>query len=448
MPQAVDMNDPRLLRLVIRIALPAVAGLTASAGHHTINGLFVGALGPEALAGVSLVMPLFLTVSAVGQGLGVGLATLLARHLGAGRNAAASAAASTTFAAALPLGLAFALAIHVALPFYLEGVGASADTLAASLSYGRLLAFGIVFGLLQALGDFVAIAEGNSRFSMTVLIASFGLNILLDPFFIFALDLRESGAALATIVSSFAAVLAYLIYFRRRWAQVRLRLRLVDWPCATPVVKIAIPAAATNIVASLGLLLLLRQASLEGGDEGAAAMAIAVRLMALGQLPILGFCLGAQSVVSHACGAGDPARVQAVVRVMLAAAIGTAMFYSLLLIVAAEPMAGLFTAEDEVVRQTAACLRALVPVFPCSAFQTVLLVLLQSRGKARLSAFIGLAPQGYLLIPALFLMPPWLGFAGVALAPALAAALAGLLGLFVLRREWAALSDLPQAAFR
>lgn len=83
MPQAIDMNDPRLLRLVMRIALPAVAGLTASAGHHTINGLFVGSLGPEAIAGVSIVMPLFLAVAAVGQGLGVGLATLLARHLGA-----------------------------------------------------------------------------------------------------------------------------------------------------------------------------------------------------------------------------------------------------------------------------------------------------------------------------------------------------------------------------
>ncbi|AFL49866.1 MULTISPECIES: MATE family efflux transporter [Sinorhizobium] len=96
--------------------------LTASAGHHTIKGLFVGALGPEALAGVSLVMPLFLTVSAVGQGLGFGLATLLARHLGAGRHSAASAAASTVFAAAVPLGLAFALAVHLVIPFYLEGV--------------------------------------------------------------------------------------------------------------------------------------------------------------------------------------------------------------------------------------------------------------------------------------------------------------------------------------
>ncbi|MGK9286684.1 MATE family efflux transporter [Sinorhizobium meliloti] len=442
------MNDPRLLRLIMRIALPAVAGLTASAGHHAINGLFVGALGPQSLAGVSLVMPLFLLVSAAGQGLGVGLATLLARHLGGGRHAAASSAASTIFVAALPLGIAFSVAIHVALPFFLESIGASADLRAASLSYGRLLAFGVVFGLMQALCDFVAIAEGNSRFSMTVLIASFGLNIALDPIFIFALGYREAGAALATILSSVAALLAYGLYFRHGRGQVRLSLHSVQWPLIAPVIRIAVPAAATNIVASFGLLLLLRQASLEGGAPGAAAMAIAVRLMALGQLPIIGFCLGAQSVVSHACGAGNHARVQAVVRVMLAAAMGTATLYSILLLVAAEPLAHLFTADEAVVRQTAACLRALGPVFPCFALQTVLLVLLQSRGKARLSAIVGLAPQGYMLIPALFLMPIWLGFAGVVFAPALAAALAGILGILVLRREWAAMSDQLQPAFR
>jgi hypothetical protein len=71
----------------------------------------------------------------VGQGLGFGLATLLARRLGAGRHSAASAAANTVFAAAVPLGLVFGLAVHLVIPFYLEGVGASADTLTASLSY-------------------------------------------------------------------------------------------------------------------------------------------------------------------------------------------------------------------------------------------------------------------------------------------------------------------------
>ncbi|WP_028004324.1 MATE family efflux transporter [Sinorhizobium meliloti] len=446
MPQAIDMNDPRLLRLVMRIALPAVAGLTASAGHHTINGLFVGSLGPEAIAGVSIVMPLFLAVAAVGQGLGVGLATLLARHLGAGRRSAASSAVSTTFALALPLGITLSVVLHIALPLFLERIGASAELRAASLSYGGLLAFGTTFGLMQALCDFVAIAEGNSRFSMTVLIACFGLNILLDPIFIFGFGLREAGAALATIVSSIAALIAYVFYFRRRWGRVRLGLRLIRWPEMPAVVKIALPAAATNMVASLGLLMLLRQASVEGGDQGAAAMGIAVRLAALGQLPIIGFCLGAQSVVSHACGASNHQRVQSVIRVMLAAAMGTATVYSALLLIAAEPIAQLFTADEAVQRQAGACLRALAPVFPCSAFQTVVLVLLQSRGKAKLSAFVGLAPQGYMLMPAVLLMPLWLGFAGVVLAPALATALAALLGLFVLRREWAALSHLPQPA--
>ncbi|MCA0342410.1 MAG: MATE family efflux transporter, partial [Proteobacteria bacterium] len=96
-----------------------------------------------------------------------------------------------------------------------------------------------------------------------------------------------------------------------------------------------------------------------------------------------------------------------------------------------------------VVREAGAWLRALFPVFPLAAFQSVLLVLLQSRGRAGLSALVGLAPQGYLLIPLLLLLPLWAGFAGVSAAPALAALLAAVLGLFVARHEW---STIPRIA--
>lgn len=439
MTASVDMNDPRILRLVLTVALPAVAGLAASAGHHAINAIFLGALGPEVLAGISLVMPLFLLVAAAGQGLGIGLATLLARHLGEGNLTAASSVAATALAATIPLGIVLSVLIYLGLPDFVGALGASDSLLAPGLDYGRLLAFGVTLGLLQAVCDFIAIAEGNSRFSMIVLIASFALNAVLDPVFIFLFKLGALGAALATILSALAALACYTVYFIRRWGTVRVTSGLVRWQLLRPMARIGVPAAATSVVTGFGFLVLMREAAVHGGDTGVAATAIAVRLMTLGQLPILGFCLGAQSVVSHAFGSGDALRLKSVIRIMLAVTVPVALLYSIVLFVAAEPMARLFTGRPQVVDEAVAWLRALFPVFPLAAFQSVLLVMLQSRSRAGLSALVGLAPQGYLLIPLLLLLPLWMGFAGVSAAPAAAAILAAMLGLFVARREWLAI---------
>lgn len=443
MKTAVDMNDPRIVRLVLTVALPAVAGLAANAGHHAVNALFLGALGPEVLGGVGLVMPLFLLVGATGQGLGIGLATLLARRLGEGDRAGAASVAMTALAATVPLGVALSVPIYLGLPAFAGALGAGEALLAPGLDYGRLLAIGLTLGLLQVVCDFIAIAEGNSRFSMIVLIASFALNIVLDPIFIFAFGLGAAGAALATLLSAAAALCCYAVYFLRRWGAVDVLSGNIRWSLLGPIGKIGVPAAATTLVTGIGLLLLMREAAVHGGDAGVAATAIAVRLMTLGQLPVLGFCLGAQSVVSHAFGAGDAARLKRVIRFMLAVTMPAALFYAALLFVAAEPVARLFTDDPAVVGEAGAWLRALFPVFPLAAFQSVLLVLLQSRGRAGLSALVGLAPQGYLLIPLLLLLPLWAGFAGVSAAPALAALLAAVLGLFVARREW---STIPRAA--
>lgn len=436
MNAAVDMNDPRIRRLVLAVALPAVAGLAASAGHHAINAIFLGALGPDVLAGISLVMPLFLLVAAAGQGLGIGLATLLARHLGEGDPKAASSVATTALAATIPIGIALSILIYLSLPDFVGALGASDNLLAPGLDYGRLLAFGLTLGLLQAICDFIAIAEGNSRFSMIVLIASFALNAILDPIFIFLFKLGPSGAALATIASSVAALACYVAYFLRGWGTVRVTGGLIRWRLLGPIARIGVPAAATSIVTGFGFLVLMREAAVHGGDVGVAATAIAIRLMTLGQLPLFGFCLGAQSVVSHAFGAGDAARLKAVLRFMLAVTVPVALLYSALLFVAAEPIVRLFTDSPDVVDEAVVWLQALFPIFPLAAFQSVLLVMLQSRGRAGLSALVGLAPQGYLLIPLLLLLPLWMGFAGVSAAAAAAAILAAILGGFVAWREW------------
>ncbi len=137
-----------------------------------------------------------------------------------------------------------------------------------------------------------------------------------DPILIFGFGLGVARAAVATIVSQIAALLAYVVYFRNGWDVVRVRWRLLrpDPRLLRPVLAVGVPATFRGLIAALSLAAIYGAASPNGSDEVLAGVGIALRLVALGTLPIIGFCLGAQPVLSFACGAGNFARMLGALR--------------------------------------------------------------------------------------------------------------------------------------
>ena len=439
-----DLGDPRLRRLIVRLALPTVAGLGISALHHVVNAAFVGMLGPTEIAAVSISVPVFVVIAALGEGLGIGSATAIGRHLGGGSRGRASATATTVLALTVPLGIALSLVLLWRLESILGLLGATVTVLPEASRYVGILGLACVLLLAQQLCDFIAIAEGNTRFSMWTLLGAFSLNIVLDPILIFGFGLGVAGAAVATIVSQIAALLAYVVYFRNGWGVVRVRWRLLrpDPRLLRPVLAVGVPATFGGLMAALSLAAIHGAASLNGSDEVLAGVGIALRLVALGTLPVIGFCLGAQPVLSFACGAGDFARMLGALRFMLAVTSVGAAGYALVMITLAGPIAGLFT-DDPVTLAVAmwAC-RAFHACFALVGVQFGLIVLLQSLGKSWTAAVMSFAAQGGLLILALLVLPAIWGLGGVIASPPVAAGLAGLLGGAVLLHEMAALRRL------
>ncbi len=436
-----DLADPDLKRLIIRLALPSVAGLSINALHHVVNAGFVGLLGSEALAAISVAIPIFALVAALGHGLGVGAAATIGRRLGAGDRAGAGQIASAVLGCAILLGLGCSLALLLGKAPILGFFGAGPAMLPLAEVYLGLLGFGCVLLLLQISCDFIAIAEGNSRFSMWTLLGGFTLNILLDPLLIFGLELGIAGAALATILSQLAALAAYAVYFGRGWGVVRVRAPSFRPRLARlrPVLAVGISTTLSSALSAIAIALIYRAASRHGGDEAVAGIGIAFRLVTLGSLPVIGFCLGAQAVLSHAWGAGNPQRVLAVAAFMLRGALGFSLAYASVMLLAAGPVVGLFI-EEGPARQIGTQALVLFHLgFAFAGLPYVLLVLLQSQGKARLAACVGLAPQGYLLLPLLLALPPLWGLAGVMASPAIASGLTALLSALLLARQLSAL---------
>lgn len=429
--QEADLSDPHLSRLIRRMGLPAMAGLSLNAGHQAVDAIFVGRLGSEPLAALVLLAPLAGLVVAAGIGLGAGTASSIARALGKGRVAEARQISGVAFVAAAVVAL---IAVATLIGFreqVLNLLDAPAAVRAAALPYLVPLAFTVGLSIIQILCDFTAIGRGNSRFSLQTLALCFGLNIALDPLFIFGFGLGLQGAAWATLTAQVVTLAVWYRHFRHP----SRRPSLGNARLLRPILGIGLPEAGAVAITTLGLLAMISLAGRIGGTEMLVAFGISLRLLFLVMLPLEGFAIGVQPILAHAYGANDPARVARALNrlVVLGLAVTGLLMVAFLLLPL--PLARLFTADPDVAQDTARNLRWLAPALPAIALRLSAQILLQATYRPRAAALLGLAPMGWLLLPVIALTIPTLGAAGLALSLTVSTCLAALLAAFLMRRS-------------
>ncbi|TJW38638.1 MAG: MATE family efflux transporter, partial [Mesorhizobium sp.] len=201
--------------------------------------------------------------------------------------------------------------------------------------------------------------------------------------------------------------------------------------CIKQIAAIGAPATITSILSAVAFMLLYRAAA-PFGDDSVAAVGIAVRLLTIGALPIVGFCIGSQAVLGFSCGAQDFARVEKAAKFMLSITVPFSVSFSALVMVFARPMVSLFSDSENVTEIAVSTCVVFHLFFGLFGVQYVVITLLQSLGRVRLSAVVSLARQGYLFIPAILLFPVVWGFNGLLASQALAELVAGLIALFVM----------------
>ncbi|UXN66716.1 MATE family efflux transporter (plasmid) [Phyllobacterium sp. A18/5-2] len=429
-----DLNDPALTRLILRLGMPAVAGLSINAVHHTINMVFVGMIGSQEIAAITVVLPILMMIGAIGEGVGVGVATAVGRALGAADPQRANVTASTFVVLAIPLGLVLTVGILLFKRELLVLFGASQAILPLAEHYLSIVAFSVTLTMLQILSDFIAISEGNTRFSMWTLMGCFALNIILDAILIFGFDFGLAGSAIATILSQMAALGAYALYFRKQVGTLHLAARFAVWRADVlkPVLFIGLPTMLTSMLSSISFAVLFSVAGFYRGDSGIAGVGIAMRVLTLGMLPIIGLSLGGQAVLSFAWGANNPARLLGASSTLLKLTSGFAVLYGSAAVLLRYPIATIFTDDAEIAK--IAALTIIVAHIPFIFFgaRQILVVLLQAQGRARLAGAVSVAQNGYFLLPLLFILPHWFAFDGVLASLFLAPALTALMSLAIL----------------
>ena len=407
-----------------------MAGLSLNAANQAVDAIFVGRLGVEALAALVLLAPLAGLVAAAGIGLGAGTANGIARALGRGAAEDARQIAGIGLIAAAFIACLAATGLILARDPVLQLLSAAPGVAQQARPYMLPLGLSLAASILQILCDFIAIGRGNARFSLQTLALCFGLNMVLNPLFIFGLGLGLPGSAWATLAAQLVTLAVWFRHFQRAASRPR------PGPLALlrPILAIGLPEAGAIAASTLGVILLMRLAA-EYGDTGSlAGFGLALRMLFMVMLPLEGFAIGILPVLAHAHGAADPGRARRILGQVLCFALLATGALSLLLVLAPGFCAGLFSQDPALIRAASQDLRYLAFAPPAIALRLLTQIGLQAAFRPRAAALLGLAPLGWMLWPVTGLVLLLAGPDALALAVSLSCMAAAILACAFLRQ--------------
>ena len=358
-----------VLPTLLRLSAPNVLNLLAIAGMITFDGLFLGRLGPDVLAGASLAFPFVMLIQhTAASGMGGAVSSAIARALGAGKRDVADALAFHTFVLALGLAAAFSTVLLLGAPFVFRWMGGHGEILSSALAYSNV-AFGgaISICMLNLLGSAVR-GTGNMSLPAGVIVGAVIAHVLISPLLIFGWgplpSLGPAGAGWGLIVPFGVGSLVLLAYLRSPRSLVTLAFRGVSlqWRLFADILKVGVPGLINVTITNLSVVLLTGIAG-NLGREVAIGYAMGARLEYI-LIPLaFGFGTAIVAMVGTNWGARQYRRAHEIA--WTGAVIVAASCATIGLVVAAFPALwmGLFTVDQEIIRLGTWYLRIVGPIY-------------------------------------------------------------------------------------
>ena len=361
--------EGRILPTLFRLSAPNVMNLLAIAGMITFDALFLGRLGADALAGVSLAFPFVMLIQhAANGGVGGGVSSAIARALGAGRRDRADALVHHTFVLALALAAFFSTTLLLGAPYVFRWMGGQGEALSAALSYSNVAFSGAIsICMLNLLGGAVR-GTGNMSLPSAVIVSSVLAHILISPLLIFGWGpvpaLGPSGAGWGLTISFGAGSLVLIAYLRSSRSLVTLAFRGVplQWELFAEILRVGVPGLINVIITNLSVVLLTGIAG-HLGRQAAIGYAMGARLEYI-LLPLaFGFGTAIVAMVGTNWGARQYRRARDIAWTGAATVGATCATIGLIAALFPRMWLGLFSNDAEIIRVGVWYLHILGPIY-------------------------------------------------------------------------------------
>lgn len=420
------MTETPVPRLVLRLAVPSMVSMVVTALYNVVDAAFVGHLSTEATAGIGISFAYMTFIQAVGFFFGHGSGNHISRALGARQIDDAETMAAVGFFTPLILGLVATAVGLLFLPQLAVLLGATPDVVPYACSYLRYILIATPFMMSALVLNNQLRLQGNARFGMIGIVSGAVLNIVLDPLFIFVLDLGVAGASIATAVSQMFAW-GLLLWGTTRDESVHIRLVKFkpSFGCYKEIVAGGLPSLFRQAFNCVSVIMLNFAASkyAPAGQAASsiAAFAIVSRTTMFAFSLILGFTQGFQPVCGFNYGAHKYGRVRQ--SYLFAFSVSAAMLtlLSALGFIFAPQIIAVFRDEDPALLAIGtAALRWQCVVFPLCTLSTSTNMLFQNIRMTFPATLLAIGRQGLFFVPAILVLPRIFGLQGVEMTQAVA----------------------------
>ena len=407
-----DMGSGSVKKLMAKMAVPALVAQLVNLLYNIVDRIYIGHLpevGALALTGVGLFTPILMLLTAFAMLAGAGGAPRAAIAMGKGDIETAERIVGNCFTVLLVLSAVLTGVVYAFAPQMLQLFGASEATLPYAVSYGRIYLLGTVFVLIvMGMNTFIT-TQGFARISMLTTVIGAVINIVLDPILMFGFHMGVRGAAIATVLSQAVSAVWILRFLTGKKTVLRLKVsnmrlrRQVILPC------LGLGASSFVMVSTESVLSVCFTSSLSryGGDVAVGAMTVLTSINQLITMPLSGICQGGQPLISYNYGAGKRERVKEAFFCQFAVCVAyTTVFWAALMLVP-RFFASIFTNDAELVRYTAWAIRIFLACGFSVGFQISCQQAFMALGQAKISLLMACLRKLILLIPLIFILPPF-----------------------------------------
>lgn len=377
-------GDPK--KAVIKLAIPMMVAMSVQTIYQLVDTYWVSGLGADALAAMGFVFPFFFISMALSNGLGIGGGAAISRRIGARDKEGADNVAVHTMIMMLILVLVFTIPFYVFAPEIFTLIGAGKTT-GLAVAYARVIFLGSLVVFFTNVANSILRSEGDSKRAMQAMVLGAGLNIILDPIFIYTLGLGIAGAAWATLLSlAVSSLLMFNWLFFRKDTYVSFDFR--DFSFKKGIVKdifsVGVPASVQQLTMSLTMIVMNLLIVAVSDTDGVAVYSTGWRVATIAISPLMGIATAVVSVSGASFGARAFEKAQTAFSYSVNVGLLIETGLGLLTFALAPQIAAVFTqaeAAAHIAEDLETFLRILCIFYPTVAFGMLSSSLFQGAGK-------------------------------------------------------------------
>ena len=405
-----DLGKDSLGPLLLKLALPAILAQIINVLYNMVDRMYIGHIpkvGPSALTGVGVTMPVIMAISAFAALVSMGGAPRASIMLGRGEHPKAEKILGNCTVMLVIMAIILTAVFLIWGEPILMVFGASEATIGYALDYMRIYALGTIFvQLALGLNAFIN-AQGYAKIGRITVAIGALCNIVLDPIFIFSMSMGVKGAALATIISQ-AISSIFVVYFltsKRSGLRIKLDNLKLDFQVILPCLALGLSPFIMQFTESVISVCFNTSLLKYGGDIAVGSMTILTSVMQFSMLPLQGLTQGAQPIISFNYGAENIDRVKRAFKLLLKISLSYSMLLWAVAMFIPDTFIYIFTSHGELATYTRWAIRIYMAASGIFGIQIACQQTFIAIGNAKTSVFLAVLRKVLVLIPLIFILP-------------------------------------------